>query len=181
MICYLLLSVVIIIAAALIRSLTKQLERISEFSKPNQLHFNLGRLLQNGYHGAYFILEHDKTKRFIQVKKYVENSAYGIELAMPRAEWSKDFFDDVVAMADQYGFPITYQDDSKASLEFAYIDFGQNVDVATKFCRSVITQIFSVVETDVFSAGQVGIDSNINFPTLQNHPSNYEISDRHSL
>ena len=107
-------------------------------------------LLKRGYDGGFLLINISNTKRFLQVRKYINAPGkYGIELAFPKAPWSIPYFDSVCALCDRNGQPYTIaQDKFNGPLSFLYADFGKDVEKAFFMIREILIKTMGVSEND---------------------------------
>ncbi|WP_299946011.1 hypothetical protein [uncultured Microbulbifer sp.] len=115
-----------------------------------QLHRPISDLLSRGFDGGFLIIEHSKTGRFIQFSKYVKSKeSFGIELAFPKADWSKDCYSGVKSVCEN--FKLKVREDFSAGdgeLTFLFADFDRDVDSAFEFSKTVFKDIFKINKTD---------------------------------
>lgn len=139
---WIIVIIVIVCIALLILRGTKGPEHTLEsISKP------IEDLLVRGYDGGFLIIDASGTKYFTQLRKYIITSNnYGIELSFPKAEWSKDFFIQLIAFCDRNGikYSLSKEGSIQNALEFLHVDFGKDVNKAHVFIKRIFTEIFGL-------------------------------------
>ncbi|AWF81255.1 hypothetical protein BTJ40_10735 [Microbulbifer sp. A4B17] len=115
-----------------------------------QLHRPISDLLSRGFDGGVLIIEHSKTGRFIQFSKYIKSKEdFGIELAFPKAGWSKYYYSRVKDVCKN--FDLNIREDfscGEGELTFLFADFDKDVDSAFKFSKAVFKDVFKVNTAD---------------------------------
>ncbi|WP_231758912.1 hypothetical protein [Microbulbifer elongatus] len=115
-----------------------------------QLHRPISDLLSREFDGGFLIIEHSKTGRFIQFSKYTKSKGkFGIELAFPKADWSKDYYSRVKDICEN--FDLNVREDFSAGegeLTFLFADFDKDVDSAFEFSKTVFKDVFKINKTD---------------------------------
>lgn len=115
-----------------------------------QLHRPISDLLSRGFNGGFLIIEHSKTGKFIQFSKYKKSKEnFGIELAFPRADWSKGYYSRVKNICENYNLNVREDfSTGEGELTFLFADFNKDVDSAFKFSKAVFLDIFKINKTD---------------------------------
>lgn len=120
---------------------------------PGSLEVPIRGLLRQGYHGGLLTISVDlvplrltRPKKFLQLVKYIRGPGlYGIELAFPRARWSRDLYPLLRQLCDReriaYRIAGTSPEDP---LEFLFVDFGMNTNLAHSFVRKVLAEVFGI-------------------------------------
>lgn len=139
---------------------------------------HLGTLLQRGYHGAIVVLQSREGVHFIQIKKYIEREQFGIELGFPSSQWSINYIDQIKALAEKYDLPIAASN-SQGGVQFIYVDFKQNIEIASRFCMEIISQIYQVPPSTRFDVSFDKISYSKDYPELSDHPSGFVFTNRH--
>lgn len=113
----------------------------------------LERLLKSGSNGAFVIVGHRESARFIQFRKLIyEAGDYGIELGFPNVDWSKDFFPEVEAHCQAHGIPYRVKMETHCGtgeslyVDFLHVDCGQDLVMAYDLTRAIWTGIFGLAE-----------------------------------
>ena len=82
--------------------------------------------------------------KFVQFARYrADDGAYGLELAFPSAPWSEDFFPKVVTAASSQGLPYEIEEAKGDVARFVFVRFGDSVETAAAFARSILDEIFN--------------------------------------
>jgi hypothetical protein len=115
----------------------------------------LDLLLKRGYQGAFAIVEHQKTGRFVQFLKYVDDAGeVGLEMHFPRADWSAAFYPKILTLLRSRGIEFERQAVDRQvvpdpqTAEFICVDFAANTTLAA--------DVASQIATDIFELGQRG-------------------------
>ncbi|HID70189.1 MAG TPA: hypothetical protein EYP35_06965 [Desulfobacterales bacterium] len=106
-------------------------------------------LLRRGYNGGFLIIDVSGSKFFVQFRKYINKPKdYGIELSFPQVERSGPYFDRLISICKEgnYDFEIVKEKQDNESLNFLYVDFGQNISKAHNFVKIVIVDVFDLEE-----------------------------------
>ncbi len=132
---------VICIGLLILRGVKGPAHTLESISKP------IEDLLVRGYDDGFLIIDASGTNYFIQLRKYIITSDnYGIELSFPKADWSKNFFIQLIDYCDRSGikYSLSKEDSMKNALEFLHIDFGKDVNKAHGLIKKIITEIFGL-------------------------------------
>ncbi len=139
MLVYTILVIIIIIILLVVRG-------YRGIPKPvDSLPIILTDLLRRGYHHGFLIINLPYSKKFLQVRKYINKPGeYGIELAFPNSKWSFDYFLKVEKFCiDQ---SINYLKLQDGILEFLYIDFKKDIEYASKTIKDLLKILYGVDE-----------------------------------
>lgn len=135
--------VVVCVVLLVLRGVKGPGHTLESISKP------IEDLLVRGYDGGFLIIDASGTNYFTQLRKYIITSDnYGIELSFPKAEWSKDFFTQLVAFCDQNGikYKISKDRSIQKPLEFLQVDFGKDANKAHALIKRIFIEIFGLSE-----------------------------------
>lgn len=81
--------------------------------------------------------------KFLQFARYEMSTGHlGLELAFPSAPWSTDYFPKVVTAASKLGLSYEIEEMEGNVNRFVFVRFGDSVDQAAAFAKSVLTEIF---------------------------------------
>ena len=127
--------------------------------KISELDMAINILLKRGFNGGTLIVDHPKTKTFVQFRKYIhKNGVYGIEAAFPNISWSKEFFSSVKSYVLKNNLIIGDPTWSSADRDFLLvIDFVKDSDGAYRFLRAVFLDIVGASEKDGFYVSLDGV------------------------
>ena len=112
-------------------------------------------LLQLGYDTSFLVIEFPYSRKFVQLKKYINSDTdHGIEFMFPKAKWSIKYFDDIETFCITNKIPYsikknTYQ---KHTLDFLYIDFAKDTERAYDIVKRILVEIFGADEKARFFA-----------------------------
>ena len=113
----------------------------------------LDLLLKRGYDGAFAVFRHRETGRFIQFLKYVTpEGKVGLEMHFPRADWSAPFYPKVLDALRQRGVEFERLAIDRRvvpdpdTTEFAYVDFGSDIDLATTVAEDIVADALELGE-----------------------------------
>ena len=122
------------------------------------LNVALDILLKRGFDCGVLIVDHAKSKNFVQFRKYIQKKGvYGIELGFPNVEWSKEFIPDVKMQADKYDLIISKPPWAEDKDAFLVIDFVRDTDKAYQFMRAIFLDVFGASEDDIYYARLDGV------------------------
>lgn len=132
------------------------------------LQWPINGLLRQGYDGGFLIIDIDKSKYFLQLRKYIRRAGeYGILLSFPHAQWSNELFPKLVEFCESTGLAYSVEVEKAIEpLEFLHIDFGKDAAKAHDVVKGIILSVFKM-------------DKNVKlFATLQNASIKDELVDR---
>ena len=92
---------------------------------------------------GYLVITEINSKYFVQLAKYIYRNTYGIELTFPKAEWSSNYYDDLLVILKQQN--IDYEIIEKVGnddLEFIKVDFKKDSEGAFELVKKIFIQVF---------------------------------------
>lgn len=103
-------------------------------------------LLSRGLENATLIIDHKRSHRFVQFKKYTRSREQsGIELFFPKAEWSREYFERLQNYCQIEGFSTrSVFGDDENRMEFLCIDLNGDVEKAHAVLGNVLQKIFGL-------------------------------------
>lgn len=144
---YVLLVIAAIIIIRILYKLPEAYKAVGH--KYEALKYYLEILLNRGYDKGFLIIRIKSSKKFIQIRKYVNSiDEYGIELGFPKAKWSLEYFKDLEDMCIQNN--INYEYVYEEPLDFIYIDFNSNIEYAYNTIKKILIEIFNQNENSRF-------------------------------
>lgn len=82
-------------------------------------------------------------EKFLQFARYeAGKDQRGLELAFPNAPWSEDYFPKVVTAASTQGLGYEIEKAEGDVIRFVFVKFGDSVDLAAAFAKSILIEIF---------------------------------------
>ncbi len=107
-------------------------------------------LLNKGYSNGTLMIDHAKSNKFLQLSKYVKaNKDYGIELAFPDAEWSKNYYRKLERLCKEENYTYNFNTGSDG-MKFLHIDFGKNTKRANECTKSILIKVFELPEKEKY-------------------------------
>ncbi|MGE0212154.1 MAG: hypothetical protein AB7S41_10710 [Parvibaculaceae bacterium] len=104
-------------------------------------------LLTSGYHLGWVCFESTRTGHFVQFRKYIEpGNVIGIELAFPRSVYNTPYWERFLDLLDEAGEEVTIKavPQGDDSMEFAYVDFGDDCERAFRVGRSILLNVYGL-------------------------------------
>lgn len=122
---------------------------------------NLEYLLRSGYDGGFYVFRFKGKERFIQFRKYIRAKGdYGLELGFPRADWSRVYFPRLVNFCQDNDIPYAIRPGmGDESMEFLYVDVGQDVDAAFRLVCGIVDDVFSIPRSTGYTVEQDAVAS----------------------
>jgi len=113
------------------------------------LHKPIDELLKRGFDGGFLLINISYSKKFIQLRKYINsNNNFGIELVFPKAKWSLKFFDKIKSFCrDNNIHYLIRKEKAKHTLDFLYVDFGNDSKRAYDIVKRILLDVFEIKET----------------------------------
>ena len=113
---------------------------ISQLAQP------LMDLRNRGFHTGTLIVEHQRSKMFLQFRKCIRKKGdYGIELAFPNAEWSRSYLPTLQDHCETTGLNyLVEREHDDHPMEFLYVDLGKDVEAAHTLLKYMFETIFSL-------------------------------------
>ena len=104
-------------------------------------------LLERGGGGGFLIIRDPGSERFIQFKKYVGptegNGGGGIIAHFPKTSWSNRYYEPLKAFLHRENVPFSILPvDTLPTTEFLEIDFGTDIDKATRIVEGIFREVF---------------------------------------
>ena len=112
--------------------------------RADQLGLALTQLLGHEQEQAFLSIRPKfSANKFLQFSRYeMDEGQVGLELAFPSAPWSTDYFPKVVTAASKQGLSYEVKETEGAVNRFVLVKFGDSVNRAAAFAKSVLTEIF---------------------------------------
>jgi hypothetical protein len=104
-------------------------------------------LLKQGYDGGFLIITISYSKKFIQLRKYINSpGVYGIEMHFPNAKWSSELFEKMKNYCERYSvdYSILIDYAKNKEMEFICVDFKKNAKKAHDFVKGILRESFRV-------------------------------------
>lgn len=112
---------------------------------PEKLRSLLRTLLVHGRPGSLLVIQVRNATAFVQFRVIQKRRRKAIEAGFPRAPWSEEVFERVVADLGQRGIPVHRQSERGAEVtEFVLGDFGSDFEGAQEHATYVIREILGV-------------------------------------
>lgn len=110
------------------------------------IHGQLDQLLRQGFDQGFVIFKFSGGECFIQFRKYVHAKGdYGLELAFPKADWSRDMFPLVAECCEKNDVPYTVSPHNTGDdMEFLHADVGQDTDAAFRLVGGIVDDAFQI-------------------------------------
>ncbi len=108
-------------------------------------------LYRNGSHLDFMVINTSLfRRRFLQIRKYVDEGGSGLQLAFPRVRWSRPYWEQVRAFCVRKGVAyLIEREDPSVPIDFLYVDFGSDWASAATFLTELVGELFSVRENDL--------------------------------
>lgn len=106
----------------------------------------LDGLLRSGVDGAFVIVHHRDSERFVQFHKYIQDAGdYGLELGFPNVAWSKDYFPKTRIHCEENSIPYRiHTETGDGACEFLYVNCEKNLELAFELTKAIWTRIFDL-------------------------------------
>jgi hypothetical protein len=113
-----------------------------------ELHKPIDELLKRGFDGGFLLINISYSKKFIQLRKYINSDdSFGIELVFPKAKWSSRFFDKIKNFCkDNDIHYLIRREKAKHTLNFLYVDFGNDSKRAYEIVKKILLDVFEIKE-----------------------------------
>ena len=130
----------------------------------NHLRSALRLLLRSGYHLGWISFENKSTGHFVQFRKYIEpGNVIGIELAFPRSVYNAPYWQRLLDLFAGTGEKVTIKavPQGDDSMEFAYVDFGDDYERAFRVGRSILLDLYGLSPRARYKYVFDGVDLNL--------------------
>ena len=108
------------------------------------LESSIEQLLKRGYNCGYLVIKVSYTSKFIQLRKYITApGVFGVQLAFPKAKWSRAYFDDVMKICRSIDSASCWVNND-GGMVFLYMDFGRDSEKARRCVFEILSEIFGV-------------------------------------
>ncbi len=105
------------------------------------------QLLKRGYNCGYLVIKVSYTCKFVQLRKYITGPGdFGVQLAFPKARWSRAYFDHVEKICRSIDSAMCWVGDVEG-MEFLYMDFGKDSKKASRCVAEILAKVFGVSST----------------------------------
>ncbi len=105
-------------------------------------------LLKSGVDGAFVIVRHRGSERFIQFRKYIQSAGdFGLELGFPNVAWSQGYFPKTRIYCEEMSIPYRiHTETSDGICGFLYVNCGKDLELAFELTKAIWTRIFNLPE-----------------------------------
>lgn len=121
----------------------------------------LNQLLRQGFDQGFVIFKFNNGECFIQFRKYIHAKGdYGLELAFPKADWSRDFFPLVAECCKKNDIPYTVGPHKTGDkMEFLHADVGQDTEAAFRLVGGIVDDAFRMSRETEYTLEWDAIDA----------------------
>ena len=109
-------------------------------------------LLRQGYNGGFLIISVERSKKFLQLNKYITGPGqFGLELAFPRAPWAAEYYDSFQLWCKARNVPYRKAPSGEHDpSEFIIVDLGTDIRSAHAFVSDVLREILNAGSSRLF-------------------------------
>lgn len=138
--------IVLFLAVSFLQVAKGRKRNVSQLQKP------LEELLKRGFDGGTLVVEHVKTEKFIQFRKYISSQGvYGIDMYFPEVDWSRKFISSFRKICSSEGVEIEeLMPGLDSPVRFLKVGFNKKADVAFWFMKKVVIDVFELPPDELF-------------------------------